>query len=266
MQTADAFSGISQIQGLVGKSILFSISSSSGVVGLLYLVFRKSQGGFTIRQAEKSGVSAFGPIVGAVAALCLVVCGVGFGRIGVVQAHAGSVRVMSATFLYVLIVLVGMDVASLRIRSLRWSHGIFITPLLVAIGSIAGGSFAAWVADEDIRVGVALACGFGWFTLSSALFSHELGDVYGAIALLTDLFRELAGIFLLFLYGRRYSSVVIGACGATSLDSTLGLIRKNCHECYLPLALMNGLVLTLLAPIMISLLLAGYATRSTATI
>jgi uncharacterized membrane protein YbjE (DUF340 family) len=75
---------------------------------------------------------------------------------------------------------------------------------------------------------LALSSGFGWVTLSSILVSSKLGSNYGAIAMLTDLFRELMAISMLYLLGARFSREAIGICGATALDATLPLIRQKC--------------------------------------
>ncbi|WP_298776393.1 LysO family transporter [uncultured Shewanella sp.] len=86
--------------------------------------------------------------------------------------------------------------------------------------------------------------------------SAELGSVYGAIALMTDLFRELLAIILLYLLGQQFSRECIAAGGATTLDSTLPIVKQTCSSEQLSTALVSGLILTLLAPILMTLFLS----------
>ncbi|MEN9985148.1 MAG: hypothetical protein RI925_650 [Pseudomonadota bacterium] len=123
--------------------------------------------------------------------------------------------------------------------------------MLVIIGSMVGGVIAGFYTGEGVLTSLALSSGFGWVTLSSILVSGKLGSSYGAIAMLTDLFREMIAIIMLYVLGSRFSREAIGICGATALDATLPLIRQKCGSQHVLLALISGFVLTVTSPVLI---------------
>lgn len=162
---------------------------------------------------------------------------------------------VTTPLLYALIGLVGLDMAGIAIGSAWLSVRMLVIPPLVVIGSLLGGVVAAKLSGEPLSIALALSSGFGWFTLSGVLVAKYLGNTYGAVALLTDLFRELLAVVLLYSLGARFSRACIGASAATALDSTLPVIKQTCGAGDVPAALVSGLVLTIVAPVLISFFL-----------
>lgn len=158
--------------------------------------------------------------------------------------------------LYSLILLVGIDIVGVKLSSSWYSFNILIIPVLVVLGSLLGGLIAAVLIKLPITTALALSSGFGWFTLSGVLVSGELGPALGATALMTDLFRELLAIMLLYLFGKQFARECIAAGGATTLDSTLPIVKQTCSSDNIPTALVSGLLLTLLAPILMTFFLS----------
>lgn len=121
---------------------------------------------------------------------------------------------------------------------------------------MVGGTIAAWLTGETMQVSLALSSGFGWFTLSSVLVGDALGQTYGTMALMTDLLRELLAIVVLYALGRHLPQMGIGSAGATAMDSTLPIIKQACSPDVVPVAVVSGFLLTLLAPVLIAAFLA----------
>ncbi len=169
--------------------------------------------------------------------------------------HWNTDSLLVDSLLYVLIFVVGVDVRHIDFR-LAFSRNILILPLLVVIASLLAGILTSFILDENIFLSLAFSSGFGWFTLSGVLVANEVSPWYGSIALLTDLFRELIAIFLLYTTSYRYGHENIAISGATALDSTLPMIKQNNPSELIPTAIVSGLVLTLLAPVLISFFLA----------
>ncbi|AQR64050.1 hypothetical protein BXU06_02465 [Aquaspirillum sp. LM1] len=165
--------------------------------------------------------------------------------------------VTAAQLLYALIFLVGMDLVQLEFDGRQHASELVWVPMLVIIGSMVGGVIAGFYTGEGVLTSLALSSGFGWVTLSSILVSGKLGSSYGAIAMLTDLFREMIAIIMLYVLGSRFSREAIGICGATALDATLPLIRQKCGSQHVLLALISGFVLTLTSPALILIFLVG---------
>lgn len=162
----------------------------------------------------------------------------------------------SGWFLLLLVALVGIDLTGVRINRSWFSLTVLSVPVLVVIGSLLGALVAAWITGENLKTALALSSGFGWMTLSSVLVGNTLGQFYGTMALMTDLMRELLGVILLYAIGRYHPKASIGSAAATAMDSTLPIVKQNCVAEAVPMALVSGFVLTLLAPLMISLFLA----------
>ena len=162
----------------------------------------------------------------------------------------------SEFFLYLLLFLIGADLAHTPLQRNAIRPAMFTLPLVVVVVSLLSGAFIAWATDTDIRHGLLLGSGFGWFSLSGVMVTARLGEFYGATALLTDLFRELLAIVVLFFAGARYPMAGIGAAGATAMDTTLPIVRKTTGNPFLMTAIFSGVVLSLIAPFLLSYVLS----------
>jgi uncharacterized membrane protein YbjE (DUF340 family) len=245
-----------EVQHVLTFALLLAALTTAIPWILLALVHRSDV--FTVQQLTGNGASfktLLKPIKECSIALSLVVCGV-LASVVPISSTFGTLPFPGTTeLLYTLIVFVGMDMVGIEINA-RWlSSWTLVTPPLVVVGSLLGGAVASKVSGQPLSIALALSSGFGWFTLSGVLVSKHLGDLYGTVALLTDLFREILAIVLLYLIGPRFSRPCIGASGATALDSTLPIIKQTCRPMEIPTALFSGLVLTLLAPFLITFFL-----------
>ena len=162
----------------------------------------------------------------------------------------------SGTFLLLLIGMVGIDLAQIRLSRQWLSISMLAVPALVVVGSLLGGMLAASLTGEPLRPVMAVSTAFGWFSLSSVLIGDALGQSWGTLALSVDLFRELVAILLVYVIGQRWPEIAIGTGGATTMDTTLPIVKQTCPPAALPLALVSGFFLTLLAPITMNLFLA----------
>ncbi|AVS73214.1 lysine exporter LysO family protein [Paracidovorax cattleyae] len=162
----------------------------------------------------------------------------------------------SSAILMALIALVGIDLARVKLSARWFSWRVLMVPGLVVAGSFAGAAAASLLTGETMRTSMALSSGFGWFTLSGVMVGSHLGQTYGTMALMIDLFRELLAIIALYMLGRYHPAVGIGSAGATALDSTLPIVKQACHPDAVPMALVSGFVLTILAPVFIAFFLS----------
>ncbi len=165
----------------------------------------------------------------------------------------------SDLFLYVLLALIGADLAHTPLTRSAIRPAMFIVPAVVVAASLVSGAAIAWLTGADVRQGLLLGSGFGWFSLSGVLVTARLGEFYGATALLTDLFRELFSIVVLFFAGSRYPMSGIGAAGATAMDTTLPIVRKTAGSTFLVTAIFSGVVLSLIAPFLLSYMLSLFS-------
>ena len=135
---------------------------------------------------------------------------------------------------------------------------ILYVPLFILGGSILGTmTVFMFYRDMGIKDVIALGAGVGYYSLASVYIARLRTNLLGTEALLVNLTREIFTLLLtpvlVKLLGKE-SPVASG--GATSMDTTLAVIVKSSGNEYLMPAIVSGTVLTILVPIIISLIYA----------
>ena len=155
------------------------------------------------------------------------------------------------------IFLIGVELAFTPFDRSWLSWKILLVPFAAFIGSGVASMLNYSILSHDYYLNevFALAQGYGWYSMSGILFTELHSAKLGGIALLTDLFREIFSILLMYCLGWRFPRSAISSAGATSMDVTLVMVKQSCGTHYVPHALMSGLILTLLAPLLISVFL-----------
>ncbi|PHM25371.1 lysine exporter LysO family protein [Xenorhabdus ehlersii] len=128
-----------------------------------------------------------------------------------------------------------------------------IIAIVVAISSLLGGVLAAFLLGLPTKTGLAIASGYGWYSLSGILISDAYGPVLGSTAFFNDLARELASIILIPMLINRYRSTALGLTGAASIDFTLPILQRCGGVNIVPVAIVHGFILSLLTPLFIAL-------------
>ena len=161
---------------------------------------------------------------------------------------------------YVMLAAVGMglgfDVRAWRIlRDLKgW---VLMVPLVVVLGTAAGG-IGAWLVlnDMSLRDVLAVAAGFGYYSLSSMLITREADASLGSMALIANMTRELLTLLLAPLFVRLAGGLgPLSAAGAAS-DTCLPVIARTSGERNAILAIFSGMLLTVLVPVFITAIFA----------
>ncbi|MHB8765591.1 MAG: LysO family transporter, partial [Deferrisomatales bacterium] len=160
-----------------------------------------------------------------------VALGVGAAQVGALPAWLVE-RSGEATgwMLGLLLLLIGYDLTRDREalkRLLRADRHAFLAPLGTVAGTLAGGAAVAALAGLPLRDALAVAAGFGWYSLSAVLIAEVRGADLGSIAFLANVFRELLAIAAIPLVARTlgpYASVSLG--GATTMDTTLPILER----------------------------------------
>lgn len=157
--------------------------------------------------------------------------------------------------LIILLLLVGIQLRSsgMTLRQILLNRRGTIVAGVVTLASLAGGALAAQLMKLPLKVGLAMASGFGWYSLSGILITDAYGPVLGSVAFFNDLARELVAIMLIPTLVRHISCSALGLCGATSMDITLPMLRRSGGLEMVPPAIVHGFLLSLLAPVLIVL-------------
>lgn len=159
--------------------------------------------------------------------------------------------------LLIFIFLIGIELAFTQFDRSWLSWKVLLVPAAAFVGSCLAAILNYLILSNHFNLNeiMALAQGYGWYSMSGILFTELHSARLGGIALLTDLFREIFAILLMYCLGWRFPRSAISSAGATSMDVTLAMVKQSCGTHYVPHAMMSGLILSLLAPLLISLFL-----------
>jgi uncharacterized membrane protein YbjE (DUF340 family) len=159
--------------------------------------------------------------------------------------------------LYVLLFLVGLQMVQheVNLLPLLRSPMMLLAPLCTVLGTYLGALAIPIFTAYSLRESLALVSGFGWYTLSGVLLSDLGAPELGAVSFLSNLFRESASFIVIPLLSALPFSTLGGLsiAGATSMDVTLPILKKSFGDTIVPLAIVHGSVITLLAPFFIPL-------------
>lgn len=188
-------------------------------------------------------------LIGAIAA------GIGLGYFALPPQAAGQIGDLTLWALNFLILMIGIEVGqNLAVFKEIRKHGVMLVaiPLGIIAGSALGGIAASQLFHQPSSTGLAIAAGYGWYSLSGILLTTLDGPQTGAVAFITNIFRELLTIVsvpFLAKYFNRYTT--IAPAGATSMDSTLPVISRYTDPEVAIMAFFNGVVLSALVPVLV---------------
>ncbi|HFK3155186.1 TPA: lysine exporter LysO family protein [Citrobacter sedlakii] len=156
--------------------------------------------------------------------------------------------------LILLLLLVGIQLrnSGMTLRQIILNRRGMIVAVVVVASSLFGGLINAFILDLPIKTALAMASGFGWYSLSGILLTESYGPVIGSAAFFNDLARELIAIMLIPGLVRRSRSTALGLCGATSMDFTLPVLQRTGGLEMVPAAIVHGFILSLLVPILMA--------------
>ncbi|MBC3631350.1 LysO family transporter [Klebsiella michiganensis] len=187
----------------------------------------------------------------------LQLCGVVF--IGFLIGLSGISFLQHATeaseyTLIFLLFLIGIQLRNngMTLQQIVLNRRGMIVAVVVMVSSLLGGIINAFILDLPLKTGLAMASGFGWYSLSGILLTESYGPVIGSAAFFNDLARELLAIMLIPGLVRRSRSTALGLCGATSMDFTLPVLQRSGGVEIVPAAIVHGFILSLLVPILMA--------------
>ncbi len=186
-----------------------------------------------------------------------VVCGVLFGRFLLTTEQVSTLSGLSSWALALVLFTIGYDLATdrnswQRFRQLGWR--VFLVPAAIVAGSLTGALFAGLLVDLGAAEALSVGAGFGWYSLSGVLLSNLGYPSLGAIAFLSNVFRELIAVLAIPALSKHLGPLAaIAPGGATTMDTTLPLLsRFGTHESTL-VAFISGAVLSMLVPLLVPL-------------
>lgn len=192
----------------------------------------------------------------AVLALIALLLGVLCGRLGGENALFAALVSWDGVVLNLLMVSVGISIGQQAgiLQKIRQYHfKALIIPLGVTAGSLGAGLAGALLLGYPLAEGAAIASCMGWYSLGGATIGALSGGLYGSVAFLSNLLREILSFFGIPLLARFLNpAACIAAAGATSEDTTLPMMMKYTDEESVVLSVLNGAICSVLVPVLIN--------------
>lgn len=170
--------------------------------------------------------------------------------------NCGTVTDVALMFL---LFLIGFDISNNKesLRTLLTADRFtFLLPAGTILGTLFGGYLASLITGLNVKDGLAIASGFGWYSLSAVMIAQAKGADLGAVAFLSNVFRETITILsvpFIAKYLGAYAAVAPG--GATTMDVTLPVIEKYAGKKAAVAGFVHGVILSGLAPVFVPLFL-----------
>ena len=139
--------------------------------------------------------------------------------------HASEASEYTLIFL---LFLIGIQLRNngMTLRQIILNRRGMIVALVVVASSFVGGAINSLILGLPLKTALAMASGFGWYSLSGMLIPGMV---------------------------RRSRSTALGLCGATSMDFTLPVLQRAGGVEIVPAAIVHGFILSLLVPVFIAL-------------
>lgn len=161
----------------------------------------------------------------------------------------------------IMIFIAGIEIGSNRgiLKRICNVHSALLAlaiPLAVACGSICGALLLGHIAGLSAYDSLLVGGGLGWYSFSSVVISAMYSTEIGTVAFLANMMREISGFFLIPLLVRVHKFLALAPSGAATMDSGLPVVIKYTNLHVGMYSFINGLVLTLIVPVLISWLLS----------
>lgn len=201
--------------------------------------------------------------------LCVLLCfvaGLAVGQWGLIPQDMGDTALTWA--LYLLLLLAGMCIG-FDLRNFGIVRNLGLRVLLLPLGIVLGSALGAlllWAADSllhdkplSLRDTMAVASGFGYYSLSSVIIARFGDAALGSVALIANVTRELLTLLATPLLVRCCGRLApIATSAAAAMDTCLPIIARYSGEQYAILGVFSGMLLSLAVPFLVTALLTFF--------
>lgn len=238
---------------ILTNSILISIATSVGAFLCCYLVFKGI--GYQPSQGRVSSELLIKSLVNISYAFIALLCGYGLSEL--FNMYHYSLNVSTWYLLLVFMFMIGLDLAYSPLDRSWLNWKIMLVPLACVIGSVLGAVFISlFIQNISLKDLIMLSQGYGFYSMTGIVVTELKNAQLGSVALMNDLFREIFAIVVMYVIGWRYPRSAISSAGATAMDVTLPMVKQACGNDFIPHAMVSGFILSVLAPIAVSVLAA----------
>lgn len=185
-----------------------------------------------------------------------VSCGYFFNGYSIITILTDNTNYILAILMFAVGISIGLNKQVFK-KIKEYHLKIFIIPFGTIIGSLAGGALSSILLSMQLKEGMAVASGLGWYSLSGVMITNLASSRLGTIAFISSLLREiLSFIAIPFLVRTLNVYAAIAPAGATSEDTTLPMLIKYTNEEVVVLAIFHGVICSFMVPILIRFFLS----------
>ena len=122
-------------------------------------------------------------------------------------------------------------------------------------GSLLGGVAVGMLLGVGFKDCLLISGGMGWYSFSSVVISAMYSTEIGTMSFIANVMREMLSFLLVPIAAKFTDLPCVSIGGASTMDSTLPVILKCTNTQIAVLGFINGLVITLIVPFLITALL-----------
>ena len=134
---------------------------------------------------------------------------------------------------------------------------IFFFPLATIIGTLVGGVIAFLIMPITMKESLAIASGFGWYSLAPVIIMDAGHITASAISFIHNVLRELLAILFVPLVAK-YVGYIEASCvpGAPGMDICLPVVERSTNGTIAIYSFITGSITSLLVPVLVSLFIS----------
>ena len=134
--------------------------------------------------------------------------------------------------------------------------GIILFPIAAVLGSVIGGVIYAAISPMTLREGIAISCGFGWYTYAPNVILQAGYPVASAVSFLHNVLREVAGIIGIPFLAQKIGYVEACAVpGVAAMDVCMPIVERSAREDIVVYSFGIGLLMCLSVPVLVPLVI-----------
>ena len=253
IEFAQTLHSIAQPGQILMNAIGIAFATSVGAFVCCYILFKMI--GYQPTQGRVSADLLIGSLLNISYAFIALAIGYGLSELFVFMNL--QIHVSSWYLLLLFMLLIGLDLAYSPLDRSWLNWKILLVPVGCIIGSVLGAVMCSLMINNiSLKDLIMLSQGYGFYSMTGIVVTELKNAHLGSIALMNDLFREIFAILFMYMIGWRYPRSAISSAGATAMDVTLPMVKQACGNDFIPHAMVSGFVLSILAPIAVSILAA----------
>lgn len=232
-------------------SISIALATSLGAFFCCYILFKAI--GYNPTQGKVSAELLISSLINI--SYAFIALAVGYALAEFANYQEFQLHISTWNLLLIYMLLIGLDLAYSPLDKSWLNWRIMLVPIGCIVGSVLGAIVISF-SNQNISLKdlIMLSQGYGFYSMTGIVVTELKSSQLGSIALMNDLFREIFAILFMYLIGWRYPRSAISSAGATAMDVTLPMVKQACGNDFIPHAMVSGFVLSVLAPIAVSIL------------